>query len=212
MLIVIIGILAASASFFYAKTTQSPKSEKTPSSLGSSSIEATSLPTPEKSSQVIEPASSSKKPSTPSDVYTIEKNETLFEVAEKHDLTWTELAEINGLEDADKIMVGQVLVIAENGEVKFTINQEKADNLQGGADSGKFDFRLSPEETARSDSPPIYGLSVEDSFVLEEKDDLRGTAIVKAKKGDQKYLIKLSQPSIKGEKGIWAIISIQQTV
>jgi len=214
VLIVLVGLLAASTSFFLAKTLKTEGPKITPSATGSVITSATeenasSTSTP---SSVTKPATSADKPSQPSDTYTIEKGETLFAVAQKNGTIWTELAEANGITDANKIQAGQILIIPKSNQVNFTVNADRANGLQKEVDDGKWPFRLSPADTARSDAPSVYGLAVTDNFTLRSDDKNNGTASVIGSHEGKNYLIKLSQPATRGEKGIWAIESIGPTI
>lgn len=205
ILVSLVAILSSSTSFLFFKTKSLEKSKGSQPEIASSSIEAT----PDssiKTSSTTKPAASSERPSAPADTYTVQKNETLFAIAQKFNQTWTEIVAANGLEDANKIMAGQVLIIPQNEVVNFKVDQEKADKLQKAADAGKNLFRLSPEETARLDAAPVYGINSNDQTSLKSKDN--GEAIVTIKKEGETYQIKLTQPMTKGDKGIWAITSI----
>lgn len=208
-LIVLVALLAGSTSFFYAKSRPgSSKPKATDSGTTTSSSTAAPTPTAVSSSQVTKAASASEKPSHPSDTYTIQQGETLFAIAQKQGITLKELSDANGITDTDKIQAGQVLIVPKGGQVSFTIDNTKATELQNSLDSGKILWRENPEDTARSDSPGVYGLKVTDNFVLKDRDNNSGTATVTASQEGKNYLIKLSQPATKGEKGLWAIESI----
>lgn len=213
VLIALVGLLAASTSFFLAKTLKTEGVKITPSAAYSVTTSATeesasSTSTP---SSVTKPAASADKPSQPSDTHTIQKGETLFAVAQKNGTIWTELAEANGITDANKIQMGQILIIPKSNQVNFTVNADRANSLQKEVDTGKWPFRLNPADTARSDASSVYGLVVTDNFTLKSEEKNNGTASVIGSHGGKNYLIKLSQPTTRGEKGIWAIESIGPT-
>jgi len=213
VLVALVAILAASTSFFAAKTYKNSAKKSQPSSNASSSIggeatnEGSAKPTTSSSSQVTKAASTVEKPSKPTDTYVVQKGETLFVVAQSQGVNWQDLAEANGITDADKIQADQTLIVPKGGEVDFTLDNTRATSLQKDAEGGKYQFRLSPEETARSDAPPCYGIQVADDFVLKSNDN--GSAQVQVSIDSKNYLIKLTQPITKGEKGIWAIESIK---
>jgi len=204
ILISLVAILSSSTSFLFFKTKSLEKSKNQPE-IASSSVEATPLSS-SKTSSTTKPASSSERPSAPADTYTVPKNETLFEIAQKFNQTWTEIVAANALEDANKIMAGQVLIIPQNEVVTFKVDQDKADKLQKAADAGKNIFRLSPEETVKSDASPVYGITSSDETSLKSKEN--GEAVVLIKKEGETFQIKLTQPATKGDRGIWAITSI----
>lgn len=214
-LIVLVAILAASTSFFFAKSRNTPT--KSDSSTGTPSVAAiadqsAATPTPTQSSQVARAASESEKPSKPADTYTVQRGETLYAIAQAQGVSGSLLAEANGVTDTDKIQAGQVLVLPKGGIVSFILDSTKATDLQKAVDAGRYPFRLSAEETARSDAPKIFNIQITDSFVLRTKDENQGTAVVVASHEDKNYLIKLNQPITKGAAGIWAIESIQPAV
>lgn len=207
-------MLAGSTSFFAAKFfTNNSKTKPTtsPSANTSSSKTATAgdSPAPVQSSAVTKAAMSTEKPSNPKDTYVIQKGETLYAVATNQGVTSTQLAEANGISDPNKIQAGQTLIIPKGGEVSFLVDNTKATSLQKDADNGKYQYRLSPEDTARSDASPIYGLTVTDNYTLKDTDATAGTAEVNAIREERTYLIKLVQPITKGDKGIWAIETIR---
>ncbi len=204
ILVGLVAILSSSTSFFYFKSRSLDKKEDTASSEVAGSIaESTSAPNASATTKAI---ASSQRPSSPADTHKVEKDETLFTIAQKYNQTWTEIVAANGLEDANKIMVGQVLIIPQNEVVNFQINQENAEKLQKAADSGQNLLRLDPLQVAKADASPVYGISNTDEASLKSKEN--GEAVVIVKREGETYQIKLTQPATKGEKGIWAITSI----
>lgn len=212
-LVVLVAILAASTSFFAAKTFKMNSAKVKPSTGVSSVVGGetaendTAEPEATSSSQVTKAASSTEKPSKPADTYTVQKGETLFVIAQSQGSSWQDIAEANGISDTDKIQAGQTLIITKGGQINYTVDNTRATSLQKDADVGKYQFRLSPEETVRSDAPNAYDLKVTDSYVLKTR-DTTGAQVQAAHEG-KNYLIKLVQPVTKGEKGIWAIESIR---
>ena len=211
ILIALVAILAASNSFFVARTYQLSRASKPSASISpkiNENAESSATPAAASSSQVSKPAASAEKPSKPADTYTIQKGETLFSIAQAQGTSWQDLADANGISDVNKIQAGQILIVPKGGQVNFTIDNTRATSLQKDADAGKFQFRLSPEDTARSDAPTVYNLAVDDTYTLKKPPE-NGAAEVQATHESKNFLIKLSQPVTKGEKGIWAIESIR---
>ncbi|MFA6493190.1 MAG: LysM domain-containing protein [Patescibacteria group bacterium] len=211
-LLILLVILAGSTSFFAAKTykmggSKNASPEATSSAFIDGGSDVSSTPISASSSLVTKAAASTEKPSKPADTYTVQKGETLFVVAQSQGANWQDIAEANGMSDADKIQAGKVLIIPKGGQVSFVTDNTLATTIQKDADAGKYQFRLDPVETARSDAPSCYGLKVTDTFTLKSGDS--GTAQVQATREGKNYLIKLTQPITKGEKGIWAIDSIK---
>lgn len=214
-LVALVAVLAASTTFFAAKTYKTSRSEVQPSGTLKATIGATdsndgattTQPTAAASSAVTRAAGANEKPSKPADTYTVQKGETLFAIAQSQGSNWQDIAEANGISDVNKIQAGKVLVIPKDGQLSFTVDATRSSALQKDADAGKYEFRLSPVESARSDAPSYYGLTVSDNYVLKSSDN--GNAQVQATHEDKNYLIKLTQPVTKGDKGIWAIESIR---
>jgi len=189
------------------KTTLEKKDEKTTST--STTEEVDNETAEEKTSLVTQPASTDSRPSRPADTYTIASGDTLYSVGKKFDLSWSLLAEANGITDINKIKVGQNIVIPKNNIVTFAINKAKAESLQKDSTGTKTKFRLSALDTAKADISPVFGLSPSDTFKQKSLDSASGIATILATHGDRTYEIKLSQPVTKGESGIWAIDSVK---
>lgn len=159
----------------------------------------------EKASEV---SNKNERPSSPTDVVTVAQNDTLFTIGQANDVSYLLLAEANGI-DADKIKVGDKIAIPKNNQISFSINSEQAKKLQSQIAEGKNLFRYSSLETARADCPTYYGLSLSDAFSIIKQDITSGLAEIQATHDGKQYLITLSQPETKGEKGIWAITTIK---
>ncbi len=217
ILLVVIGLLATSTGFFYAKTLSLKKSTKDTTSTSedttkkitdTAETKTDTASTSTTTSQVTTPAPLGSRPSSPSDTVTVKSGETLFSIGQDIGVSWTVISEANGITD-EKIKVGQTLIIPKNNQVGFTVSQEKAASLQKDVDGGKTLFRLSALDTAKSDSSPCYGITTTDTFTQEKIDETAGSATVKVTHGDKTYSINLVQPVTKGPKGIWAIESIK---
>jgi len=210
-LVVLVGILASTTTFFAAKSrslNSGKTAVKSTQSPSTTSTEAVATPSPQVSTAVTRPAT--EKPSSPNKTYTIQAHETLFGIAQEQGTTLTELAEANGITDPNKIQAGQVLYIPENGQIEFRIDNTKATAIQAQVDQGKNQWRLSPEETARADAPGVYGLKVTDTYSLKNRDETNGQATVQASSEAGNFLVTLTQPITKGQKGIWAIETIKK--
>ncbi|OGD57329.1 hypothetical protein A2V71_00720 [Candidatus Berkelbacteria bacterium RBG_13_40_8] len=215
VLLVVIGLLATSTGFFYAKTVSLQNEDKTSASQeGSKKITDTTATTTDTTAEsstpsaVTTPASLGSRPSSPSDTVTVKSGDTLFSIGQDVDVSWTLIAEANGITD-EKIKVGESLIIPKNNQIGFTVNQEKAASLQKDVDAGKTLFRLSALDTAKSDSSPVYGIETTDNFTQDKIDETAGSATISVTHGDATYSINLIQPVTKGPKGIWAIESIK---
>lgn len=214
-LLVIIGILAGVGGFYFAKTSNLEKNRtansntiKNTASVSTTTNANVNANTNTAVSTVTQPAALGNRPSSPSDTVVVAQGEILSQIAEKVGVSWMKIAEANGVE-ADKIKAGQTLIIPKNNQISYTVNQEKAASLQKDTDGGKYPFRISAVETAKSDSSPVYGLTTTDTFSQTQIDENAGTATVSAVKADKTYIISLVQPVTKGAKGIWAISLIK---
>jgi LysM repeat protein len=209
-MILIILILSGTSSFFYFKSRSGSGTEaQTSSSAAATSDQATPTPATSASPQsTSKPSTPSNRPSNPTDTVVIQSGETLFAIATKNGITWTDLAAANGITDANKIQAGQSLIIPKSGQINYTVDSAKVTSLAKSVAAGQYAFRLDPTETAKADCNPAYGLTTTDTFAIKNKDDKAGTATVLATKDTTKYLITLTQPDVKGATGIWAITSI----
>ena len=220
VLLVIIGLLAITSGYFLAKDLSLDQNKSTASS---SDTKTEDTPT-DKTSDATKPAATTTppapattttaagdRPSSPTDTYTVVKDDTLFIIGQKVGMSWTQITGANGIAeaDADKIKIGQILVIPKNNQVSFTVNSTKAQELQKQVDAGQKAFRLSAVETAKSDASSAYGIVDTDTFKENQVDNTSGAATIIATHGDKNYEIKLIQPATRGEKGIWAIESIK---
>lgn len=221
VLIILVGALAGASGFFYAKSVslekksggQAPTTKNNDNSTNSTTTPSSNQTSSTSTSSVTQPAAAGNRPSAPADTYTVGSGDTLSIIGSKVDVSWITLADANGLstEDANKIKVGQVLIVPKNNQIAYNVDSAKAQDLQSQADSGKISFRLSAADTAKSDAPPCYGLAVTDTFTQKTVDTTTGTATVTGTHNGKNYEIKLTQPATKGDKGIWAIVSIKLT-
>ena len=216
-LLVTIGLLAGLAGFYFSKTMDLEKNKNTNSNANKNTASATTTTNTNintntnataTASTVTTPAALNNRPSSPSDTVVVAAGETLSIISQKVGVSFAKIAEANGI-SADKIQAGQTLIIPKNDQVSYTINQDQAASLQKDTDGGKYAFRISAAETAKSDSSPVYGLVTTDTFTQTAIDQNAGTATVIAVHSDKTYIISLVQPVTKGAKGIWAISIIK---
>jgi LysM repeat protein len=208
VMVAVILVLSGASSYLFFKN-RSLKNGSSRSAAVTATSETSASPTASPTvSATTKPSSSSDRPSSPSKTHTIAQGETLFTIATKYNLTWTVLAAANGISDADKIKAGQTLIIPEEGKINYTVDAAKVSSIAKSVAAGKSQFRLDPVETAKSDAYPAYSLQTSSTYALQAKDINVGTATVLATAGDLKYTITLTQPDVKGDKGIWAITSI----
>jgi LysM repeat protein len=213
ILIALVALFAGGTGYFYSKSNSLSKTDnatdtkKTTSTSTEPIVAETPVTTPT-TSAVSTPAALNNRPSSPSDTVIVGAGETLYAIGVKVGVSWTVLAEVNGI-DANKIKAGETIIVPKNNQVSYTVNTEKATALQKEADGGAIAFRLLDTETAKSDSSPVYGLGTADTYTQDKIDLIAGTATVTATKANKKYTITLTQPVTKGAKGIWAITSIK---
>lgn len=221
ILFIIVGLLAASTAYFFLQSQEktankSATSQITPSISATPSPSGTATPTPKPTaSSATQPASSSNRPSNPAETYTVGQGETLFIISQKLNITWTTIAAVNNIANADTIKEKQVLIIPTADEqtkklyVAFQVDAAKAEAIQQKAAADPTSVYLDPAKTAKNDAPPIYGITAEDTYTLESGNEYEGTAIIAVTHADKTYKIYLTQPVKKGKDGIWAISKIQ---
>ena len=207
-MIVLILILSGFSSYLFFKNKSSDDAGLNDTQVTATASASPSAETTISPSATTKPSSSSDRPSSPSQTHVIAQGETLFSIATKYDLNWTELAKANGISDADKIKAGQTLIIPEDNQISYQVDAAKVASIAKQVTAGKSQFRLDPVETAKADAYPAYGLQTASTYALQSKDANAGKAIVLATVADAKYTITLTQPDVKGDKGIWAITLI----
>jgi len=132
-LIVIIGILAISTGYLFAKNSSLQKTsnsqdasqddivkptatksvEATPTVTASVTATSTPTPTSTKTTTATPTPTSTKTTAVTGEKYTVKAGDTMYSIALKYNVNWIKLAEANGLTEqtANNIKVGQVLVI-----------------------------------------------------------------------------------------------------
>ena len=98
----------------------------------------------------------------------------------------------------------------ETSVVRLT--SEEVDKIQLDADKGIDVWRYDVMDTAEQVAGK-YGFTPGDQLTLmleEANENPRESASVIAVHGDQSYILTLSQPGIKGDKGIWVLEKIEQ--
>lgn len=153
------------------------------------------------------------------ETYTVMPGDTLFGISLKFKVSMDELAQLNGISDANQIKAGQVLKIPKEGGIaesgKIEIDLAKMREIQALVDQGEQSWRLDPVEVTKATAPASFEFNALDSYTLKSKDLGKGEAVVIVKKTKdsqtQNFQVDLIQPVTKGEKGIWAIVSIKET-
>lgn len=214
---IFILIFAATTAYFFIRSLDKPSQTSKTTTIKptiTASISPTTTNQTENSTLVYtKPAASSKRPSNPAEVYIVGSGETLSMVGEKLDINWQIIASVNNISNADNVQAEQILIIPTLDEnlkklvVAFKIDDTQSQNLQKQAAHNQDIIYLDPVLTAKSDTPPIYGITNQDTFNLESPTN-DNSAIVIVTHEDKIYEIQLSQPVNKGKGGIWAISKI----
>lgn len=224
--LILVALLAGSTVYFYLKSQEKSSSSSTKQSTTSgndndkdsnatdSADSQTTTKTTEDTENITKPAASSDHPSNPAKTYTIASGETLSAISAKLNMNWTRLAEVNNITNSDMVKEGDIIIVPSYNEktkklyLEFTVDTQKAAQIQDQAASDATSIYLDPAATAKSDAVGFYGLADTDTFSFVSKNELDGTAIVNVVHGDKNYVINLIQPTKKGKDGIWAISTI----
>ena len=214
-IIVVFGFLTGSSLYFYGKA--NPPTEKN-DNAEQFSAEIPAVNSSTQSSKVDEltaPAEIKGRVTYPTNVYTINKGETLFGIGAKFEIDWKLIVLANGLESENVVQTGAKLVIPKLSHetdyyrINFSLDENNASiqnrDLRGVDESDKYDPLLVAKELA----VPYFSISDTDDFSLLEQNNSLGTALVRATKAEKENVIGLFQPKQKGDKGFWAILYIE---
>ena len=214
ILLVLVGLLVALTSYFYAKSTTVSKPDASSGLKESSATQekTTTQPLSTTPANEAKPISDVKThPSSPAILYQVEQGKTLFQVGAQYNIDWLLVASANGLSEPYKILAGQNLIIPtydntnKTLKIDFKLDDETAKKMQQDALAGKTTQRLDPVYTSQVDIAGSFGLSKSDSYVLKLKDEQKGEAQVIASSESKNYQLNLYQPQSIGKTGIWAI-------
>lgn len=143
------------------------------------------------------------------ETYLIQKGDTLFTISLKFNTTMDELAKLNNIADFNQIKIGQLLkipkTVSTSSKSTIQVDLAKMKEIQSLVDQGSQPWRLDPVEVVKADAPASYEFTALDTYTLKSKDIVKGEAVVAVRT----FEIDLIQPITKGEKGIWAIVSIR---
>ncbi|PIR71209.1 MAG: hypothetical protein COS97_02850 [Candidatus Nealsonbacteria bacterium CG07_land_8_20_14_0_80_40_10] len=220
ILLVLVGLLVALTSYFYAKSTTVSKPDassglKESSQSSATQEKTTTQPLSTTPTNETKPISDVKThPSSPAILYQVEQGKTLFQIGAQYNIDWLLVASANGLNEPYKILAGQNLIIptydntSKTLKIDFKIDDETAKKMQQDASDGKTTQRLDPVYTSQVDIAGSFGLSKSDSYVLKLKDEQKGEAQVIGSSESKNYQLNLYQPQSLGPTGIWAIKEI----
>lgn len=220
VLVVAIVLLTGSTTYFFAQSLNRPIKEiavtldATKTFVGASpspSVTASDTTTPTTTPVYL----ASDAVSGPSNVYTVALGETLFTIANKNELSWEALVKVNNLVDPNKITAGQQLVIPSADAnkklyVDFVLNDARAQNAQTLADAGKNPERIDALKVAQKDAANLFGIASSDVASIDNSGNTEGTTAVLVTHEGKSYHIDLTQPLIKGAKGIWAVVKVSE--
>lgn len=150
-------------------------------------------------------------------VHHIKGGETLFTIGLQYDVLWTTIAKANNIDENTPLIADQTLIIpiTKSGsfvdEETLSIDAEQVSEVQTHVDNGKYLWRLDPVATVREDTPVEYHLKNDDTYTLNSLDTVAGKSTVEVSHDDKILTIELSQPGIKGEKGVWFISNIKSS-
>lgn len=216
ILLILIGLLTGTTTFFYSKSTNLEKIlKKTPSPLEAPLTIPSPVPSPIPSPLFSPPPIEvGAKVSNPSQSYKIALGDTLYSIGSKFKIDWLDLAQVNGIKNPDAVVAGEVIAIPEIDpttkkiQISFQVNQTQAKEAQSRVEKGQESWRVDPIEVSKKDAPPFFGITGTESFFQVEKNEEKGEAKIKVQLEGKEYLIKLTQPVEKGKNGIWAILAI----
>lgn len=162
------------------------------------------------------PAEPKGRLSYPTNVYSVGSLETLFAIGQKFELPWQLIFKANGLTNENVIQAGYPLVIpalsheTDYYRVNLTLNETVAARLNQELRSASTSEYFDPVKVAKKDAVPYFGLTNDADYRLGEQDQSKGTAAVEVKKnGERIAIVGLYQPKVKGSKGLWAVLYIE---
>lgn len=217
IVLIVIGFLTASTAFFYNKSrVAGDKANNSIAFDGEIKTSGSDSPT---ETDVIDslttPAEPKGRVSYPANTYTVKAGEGLYLVGQKMSLPWTLVQLANGIVNENSVQLGNVLVIpkyyknTDYYRVNFIINEDIATEVNLTVRDQKDSDYFDPIKVSKNSALTYWGISKDDDFSLLEEDKSRGEAIVIAKKPGVKNIIGLTQPKIKGDNGLWAIVYIE---
>lgn len=216
LVLLIIGFLSASTLYYFNKARLVEKKDQTNQEV----VFDGQIPELKSSEnvvdQVTQPADPRGRLSYPAHTYIIQPKENLYTISQKTKVPLAVIKQANSIVNENVIQAGTVIVIPKQNmqtdyyRVEFLLNEEKATELNLELREVESSPYFDPIIVAKTSAVKYFGLTEEDSFKLLEADLEKGTALIEATNQNRKNLIGLFQPKIKGEKGFWALLYIEQ--
>jgi len=217
VILLVFGFLVGSTTYFYNKSrTVAATTGQKSTAFNGEIISSNKDNAPSVVDQQTKPADPKGRLSYPANVYVVQPKETLFAIGAKFGISWQLITQANGIINENAVQANYPLVIPKLNDstdyyrVNFIINEDKATQLNQELRQQSSSDLFNPVNVAKSDAVPYFGLKADDNFELAEQDLSQGTAVVQVKKGDVNTVIGLTQPKIKGEKGFWAVVYIEE--
>lgn len=221
IVLIIFGFLTGATIFFYDQsrvgTVNHATSQKVTFS-GTVPQPNTNTPQNQALAALTKPDAPKNRLSYPTNIYVVQPKETLFGIATKFGLPRQLIIQANGLSNENVIQANLALVIPANDpdadlyRINMTLNDTVSTTLNQQLRTQPTSDYLDPVKVAQKDGIPYFGTSSQDSFTLGEQDLSKGTAVVQVKNGGTAVaVIGLFQPKVKGPKGIWAVLYVEQS-
>ncbi|HSX42009.1 MAG TPA: LysM domain-containing protein [Candidatus Saccharimonadales bacterium] len=154
--------------------------------------------------------------SYPTNVYIVQPHETLSAIGAKLQISRALIVKATGLTNENVIQAGYSLVIpalnhdTDYYRVNFTLNETVAADLNLQLRNQSSSDYFDPVKVATKSTVPYFGVTNQDSYTLADQDLSKGTAAVEVKRdGNRIAVVGLFQPKVKGAKGFWAILYIE---
>lgn len=216
VVLLIFGFLSGSTAYFYNKSRQANVSgtQKITAFNGEVTKEEKSTG-PDKVDELTKPADPKGRLVYPANVYVVQPKETLFAIGNKFAISWQMITLANGLVNENVVQADYPLVIPKLNQntdyyrVNLVVNEDKATQLNQELRKADSNELFDPINAAKKQALPYFGVKGDDVFSLLEQDLSQGTAVVEVKKADRSVIIGLIQPKIKGDKGFWATVYIE---
>lgn len=141
--------------------------------------------------------------------HAVASGETLFSIGRQYNITWTAIADLNGITDKTPLKIGASLTIpiTISGHVVHTaaipVVEQDTKLAQQETVWGNLKWRLDPVAVVYQTAPAETPLIHSDPATLLGRDYTGGTATVEITHDRSIYRFQLTQPVTKGENGVW---------
>ena len=219
IVLIIFGFLSGATLYFYDQSRTVVVSHSTGKTVAFTGQIPANQPTTQDQAlrQFTKPDAPNGRLSYPTNIYTVVANDTLFSIGQKFGLTWQLIMQANGLTNENVIQADYPLVVpaldpdTDYYRVNFTLNNDVATALNVQLRAQPSSDYFDPIKVAQMDALPYFGTTAQDSFTLGVEDLSKGTAVVQVKNGGNlSVVVGLFQPKVKGAKGLWAVLYVEQ--